>query len=644
MLYQPDSDDGTITPTNIVAICSKKLNQSQHNYPAYKKELYGIVYCFRQFHAFIWGRDDLVLWTDHKPLTYMFQSPELSPALQQWLAVVLEYSFEIRHRPGILNVLPDTLSRMYACQYETGVWGIPASVRGLEQLLLQFGADPVPSVRAAVAAIPSTVVGTGSGVSSVPASNLSIGTTNPAAAFVRSASVPAGEGEGDASASDSDSDAGDARQQLSVQLELRGKTCPASDEEKHQLIQRQHEFGHFGREAIFKALYHKGYWWPEMRAHIQTVLSQCDPCTRFTVTKAGYHPASFITAEAPWDHIQIDTSVHLPASKDGYTTLLVILDVFTGFVVLRPLVSTTADAVAGELWQLFCTLGLPKIVQSDNGPEFVNDVLRALVLLTGIEHRFISPYNPRADGKVERSIGTVMGIIKKLLHGSDNHWPLFVPFAQLSFNNKISSLTQSTPFSLMFGRSLNELRDYTGVPAGSEPSSVSLDNWKVHQEKIISVIYPAVSDRVRISKQKMVATLNKHRRQLKQGSLPNGAIVMLIDPLRQNKFEPKYVGPYTVIRRTRNGAYVLRDATGDLLDRRVPADQLKLVSRTARPSDLEQNVYEVQSILAHKGEPGMYEYHVKWKDHNARTWEPASSFLDDTVIKNYWKQQRAAGQ
>src|SRR5689334_20067163 len=63
VLYQPDDADGTITADNIVAICSSKLSQTQQNYPAYKKELWGIVYCFRQF---VWGRTDLVLWTDHK--------------------------------------------------------------------------------------------------------------------------------------------------------------------------------------------------------------------------------------------------------------------------------------------------------------------------------------------------------------------------------------------------------------------------------------------------------------------------------------------------------------------------------------------------------------------------------------------------
>src|ERR1700704_5386325 len=93
-----------ITANNIVAICSKKLTDSQRRYAAYKKELWGIVYSLRQFHSYVWGRGDLVLITDHKPLTYIFSSTQLSPALQQWLDVILDYDFQITHRDGILHV------------------------------------------------------------------------------------------------------------------------------------------------------------------------------------------------------------------------------------------------------------------------------------------------------------------------------------------------------------------------------------------------------------------------------------------------------------------------------------------------------------------------------------------------------------
>ena len=125
VLFQPFSADEHITPTNIVAICSKKLHDYQVRYPAYKKELLGIVYCLRKFHFYVWGRHDLVIHTDHKPLTYILSSNQLSPALQQWLDVILDYDFKIFHRDGILNIIPDALSRMFSSHYALSkAWGV----------------------------------------------------------------------------------------------------------------------------------------------------------------------------------------------------------------------------------------------------------------------------------------------------------------------------------------------------------------------------------------------------------------------------------------------------------------------------------------------------------------------------------------
>ena len=359
----------------------------------------------------------------------------------------------------------------------------------------------------------------------------------------------------------------------------------------------------------------------------------CDACTRFNVTKSGFHPFTPITSKGPGDHFQIDLSTHLPPSSDGYVALLAVIDVYTGFVILRPLKDTTAATIARKLWKIFCLIGWPRILQSDNGPEFVNEILRALIKLTGIDHRLISPYNPRADGKVERVIGSTMMIIKKLLHGAKQNWSLYVPFAQVTFNDKVASLTGSTHFSLMFCRSLNELKDYT---QGDDPISIPLSEWEEHQNKILSVIYPAISERIKGAKDKLTQILTRNRRMIMPASIPTGATVMIKDVTRENKFEPKYVGPYVIVRRARNGAYVLKDVDGDILDRHVPIDQIKLISKTTRAKDAD--TYTVYKVLKHRGAPGAYEYLIHWKGYSQddSTWEPESHFNDDKCITKYW--------
>ena len=146
---------------------------------------------------------------------------------------------------------------------------------------------------------------------------------------------------------------------------------------------------------------------------------------------------------------------------------------------LAPLADKSESSIARALWSICCTIGIPKILQSDNGSEFSNKVLNSLCRLTGIPRRFIAPYNPRADGKVERSVKTVKQTLSRLLHGTSALWPLYIPFVQLMYNNKVSELTGSTPFSLMFGRQMNELRDYTITPY----QPIDMNEWKAPKKK-----------------------------------------------------------------------------------------------------------------------------------------------------------------
>ena len=78
---------------------------------------------------------------------------------------------------------------------------------------------------------------------------------------------------------------------------------------------------------------------------------------------------SYITADGPWFHIQIDHLCSSSQSSDGYTALLVIIDVFTSFAdpaCLSSLPMLMSSLESSGLSSV--PFGMPKIIQSDNGP------------------------------------------------------------------------------------------------------------------------------------------------------------------------------------------------------------------------------------------------------------------------------------
>ena len=125
-----------------------------------------------------------------------------------------------------------------------------------------------------------------------------------------------------------------------------------------------------------------------------------------------------VEADQPWDHVQIDLIGPLFPSDAGMTQVFTVVNVLSGFIVLRALKDKAMDTVARALWKIFYEFGTPKIIQSDNGTEFVNSVMQGLTKLYGVDHRLITPYHPRANGLVERVNKEVGKGLKKRLVGA----------------------------------------------------------------------------------------------------------------------------------------------------------------------------------------------------------------------------------
>lgn len=724
ILYQPDDDDDTITPNNIVAIASKQLDQTQRNYPVYKKELFAVIYCLRKFHSYLWGRKVTVL-TDHKPLVHITNQKLMTVALQQWLDVLLDYDLVIKYRPGLLHVIPDALSRMYACTYQSEdvVWGTRSNIQILTDFssisspsdsLCQQSLDeikPLSSIKRRHRVPAASVSGGGergkeeerqvqfsdpliSSLDShsfqqsldeavsvvdelagdeveVPAGPL-FAACDPlcarlAAATLRSLSPPEDVWvwpEKNELSWQNHSDEEDPslyvltsvpcvstltdEEKLLLAQEKRGKRAPSSQAERTTLVEEAHAQGHFGEKAMQHYLDRRGYWWPGMRQDLADVVKMCSSCRKYTVVKSGYHPARSVEAFLPGDHLQIDLA-SFPVSSEGHHFCLVCVDVFTGFLVLRALKQKTADAVARALWDIFTTIGVPRVLQSDNGTEFKNEILSALTRLEGIEHRFIAPYNPRADGKVERSVKTVKDTVNKLMQGATCYWHLHVPFVQYAYNNKVQSLTGSTPFSLMFGREANSPTNYE---FDEEGMLRDVTEWKKHQEEVFSLIFPAIATRRAQGQSKSRARVDKLRRNITDESLPAGTVVMLkdpayaLDPSKRPSTAPPYVGPYVVVRRTAHGPYVVNDDRGVRVDRLIPLDQMKvLYTPDEAPADASEESahksYEVEKILNHKvrEEDGETLFLVKWKGYSTSesSWLARSRFNDLAIVNDYLK-------
>jgi hypothetical protein len=108
VLYQKGPD----SRPKWISFMARTLQPAERKYSATKKELLAIVFALNKFHSYLWG-NKFTLYTDHRALTYMNTQKELNPMMTTWLDTLFDYTFDVIHRPGINNILPDHLSRLF---------------------------------------------------------------------------------------------------------------------------------------------------------------------------------------------------------------------------------------------------------------------------------------------------------------------------------------------------------------------------------------------------------------------------------------------------------------------------------------------------------------------------------------------------
>jgi putative transposase len=120
----------------------------------------------------------------------------------------------------------------------------------------------------------------------------------------------------------------------------------------------------------------------------------------------------------------MDFMVNTLADGRGFRTLNIVDDFTRECVVIEVDRSLPGARVIRVLERLAETIGLPRVLVSDNGPEFAGRTLDAWAYRRGIELRFIRPGKPIENAYVESFNGTFRD------ECLDEHWFVSIADAQ----------------------------------------------------------------------------------------------------------------------------------------------------------------------------------------------------------------------
>src|ERR1044072_7245082 len=110
-------------------------------------------------------------------------------------------------------------------------------------------------------------------------------------------------------------------------------------------------------------------------------------------------PVLRMNVKEPFELVVIDC-VSLPVTTSGYVGMVVMVDHKSKFAYAVPVKNKTSMNVAKVVREILLPMCIckPKLMLSDNGPEFVGQPFQKMLYDWDIEHVRTTPYMPSSNG------------------------------------------------------------------------------------------------------------------------------------------------------------------------------------------------------------------------------------------------------
>ena len=226
---------------------------------------------------------------------------------------------------------------------------------------------------------------------------------------------------------------------------------------------------HIGVESCLRRARECVYW-PCMNSDVKQFISKCETCNRFPISQQKETLQSHELADRPWEKVGVD----LMSVKDH--NYLITVDYYSNFWEIDYLENTKACVVIRKLKAHFARYGLPSIVMSDNGPQFISEEFKNFAVNYDFEHVTSSPHYPRSNGKAESAVKMAKRLLVKAVESGKDPY-----LAILDYRNTPMQESDFSPAQGCLGR-----RTRTLLPMLSSKLKPQLfDDMSVKTRKVL---------------------------------------------------------------------------------------------------------------------------------------------------------------
>ena len=207
---------------------------------------------------------------------------------------------------------------------------------------------------------------------------------------------------------------------------------------------------------------------------------------------------------------------------------------------------TTETVMNAVMRTLICRHGIPEIMVSDQGVQFVSSIAQALFKSLKIRRITTTAYHPQAN-MVERYNKTLKQVLKLWVDENQSDWDDLLPFARFAYNTEYHSLIKETPHYVIHAR---DARTFI--------NSITRNND--HQNTSVHEYVNVINERMHVVHERIRLIYNKVNEQRESELLQSNKLVQykvgdkvyLYNPTTAvgltKKFVRRWDGPYVITR------------------------------------------------------------------------------------------------
>ncbi|KAK1680853.1 hypothetical protein QYE76_041701 [Lolium multiflorum] len=360
------------------------------------------------------------------------------------------------------------------------------------------------------------------------------------------------------------------------------KICIPESSLRKLLLQESHGgglIGHFGREKTY-AMLSTHYYWPRMYRDVERLCRRCTTCLQAKSTTNPYGVYMPLPIPyAPWSDISMDFVLGLPRTKHGHDSIFVVVDRFSKMAHFIPChKSDDASHIASLFFREVVRLhGIPASIVSDRDVKFMSYLWKSLMAKFGVKLLFSSSSHPQTDGQTEVVNRSLSTLLRTLVKTNLKSWEDCLPHAEFAYNRAKHSTTSRSPFMIVYGFEPPTALDILPLPL-HERTNMDFDKRTTAMKKLHEETRATIQDHV-------LRQANRLNAKKKERVFEEGDLVWIhlrkerFPQERNSKLKPRGDGPFKVLKRINNNAYVIDIPTSKYVEHQDPREDVAPWSR-----------------------------------------------------------------